>query len=101
MLKQKEQKQIEKDTIQRKELRYGYLIPSDRLRSFFDGSCGLAQIQMYKNIITMGSITYMLSCRCQSAACSANPSTVMSTRLMSNPSPARFRFQRFGSDISQ
>ena len=29
MLKQKEQKQIEKDTIQRKELRYGYLIPSD------------------------------------------------------------------------
>lgn len=25
----KEQKQIEKDTIQRKELRYGYLIPSD------------------------------------------------------------------------
>ena len=71
------------------------------MRSFFDGSCGLAQIQMYKNIITMGSITYMLSCRCQSAACSANPSTVMSTRLMSNPSPARFRFQRFGSDISQ
>ena len=29
MLKQKEQKQFEKDTIQRKELRYGYLIPSD------------------------------------------------------------------------
>ena len=29
MWKQKEQKQIEKDTIQRKELRYGYLIPSD------------------------------------------------------------------------
>ena len=29
MWKQKEQKQIEKDIIQRKELRYGYLIPSD------------------------------------------------------------------------
>ena len=29
MWKQKEQKQIEKDIIQRKELRYGYLIASD------------------------------------------------------------------------
>ena len=29
MWKKKEQKQIEKDIIQIKELRYGYLIPSD------------------------------------------------------------------------
>ena len=61
MLKQKEQKQIEKDTIQRKELRYGYLIPSDW--NYDQNQRGIAH--GWKLIVRHWSIT----CVCSNGCC--------------------------------